>query len=222
SGETGRSAPIAVRVRRGQGWPAAARAGLAGVGLLAAVWILRSARRRTVSFHASVTVARSVADVYRFWRNLENLPRFMAHLVSVRMIGGGRSHWVVQGPVGRRVRWTAEIIDERPHELIAWRSLPGARVPNSGTVHFAPAPGGRGTEVRVELCYAVRGGAAGRTLAKLFGAEPEQQVRDDLRRFKQVIETGEVLRSEGSPGGTNARQQIWQRPARPLAATVKR
>jgi uncharacterized membrane protein len=101
--------------------------------------------------------------------------------------------------------------------MIAWRSLAGAKVPNSGRVRFTRAAGGRGTEVRVEMEYEPPAGALGKAVAKLFGEEPMQQVRDDLRRFKQVIETGEVVRSEGSPDGTSVRQQALQHPARPLA-----
>ncbi|HEX5598785.1 MAG TPA: SRPBCC family protein [Micromonosporaceae bacterium] len=203
--------------------PGKSMAALVGAAsLLAAAWLTRLARRRTLDVRASVTVNRSSADAYRFWRNLENLPRFMGHIVSIQAIGDGRSHWVVRGPAGRRVQWVAQIVDDRPQELISWRSLPGAKVPNSGVVRFAPAPGGRGTEVRVELSYTLRAGAAGRAIAKLFGEEPEQQVRDDLRRFKQVLETGEVVRSDGSPGGISVRQQVLQRPARPMTSALGR
>jgi uncharacterized membrane protein len=117
------------------------------------------------------------------------------------------------------VEWDAEITHDEPGRLIEWRSREGARVPNSGSVRFAEAPGGRGTEVRVEIDYQPPGGRLGRTVAMLFGEEPQQQVRDDLRRFKQVLEAGEVVRSEGSPEGTETRRLIAQRPARPLAGT---
>lgn len=197
-------------------------AGVAVVDLVTAVRTSRAARAqgRMIRAQAAVTVNRSAAEAYRFWRDLENLPRFMNHLLAVRATGSGHSHWTAKGPAGKHVEWTAEITDERPYELIAWRSLPGARVPNAGSVRFTPAPGDRGTEVRVELIYAPPAGRLGRAVAKLFGEEPAQQVRDDLRRFKQVIETGEVVRSEGSPDGTSVRQQVRQRPARPLASTV--
>jgi uncharacterized membrane protein len=163
-----------------------------------------------------VTVNRSPEEVYRFWRDFQNLPRFMVHLESVEATGGARSHWKAKGPAGRTVEWDAEITQDRPNELIAWRSLPGADVENSGTVRFTRAPGGRGTEVRVELRYTPPGGGVGATIAKLFGENPEQQARDDLRRFKQVIETGEVVRSEGSPDGMNVGKLMKQRPAQPL------
>ncbi|MFF0316193.1 SRPBCC family protein [Micromonospora sp. NPDC005252] len=179
----------------------------------------RRARARVIRMEIAVTVNRSPAEAYRFWRDMENLPKFMAHLESVRADDLRRSHWVARGPAGRHVEWDAEIIDDQPNRAITWRSLPGTRVANAGRVRFAPAPGDRGTEVRVQLRYAPPAGALGRSVAKLFGAEPEQQVRDDLRRFKQVLEAGEVVRSEGSPNGISVRQQAMQRPAQPLPAS---
>lgn len=164
---------------------------------------------------ASITVNRPVDEVYRFWRDLGNLPQFMIHLESVRTTDGRSSHWVATAPAGRTVEWDAEIVDDRPEELIAWRSTGQADVPNSGTVRFAPAPGGRGTEVRVGLEYAPPAGRLGAMAARLFGEHPDQQVRDDLRRFKQVMETGEVVRSEASPEGVRAARQLRQRPAQP-------
>ncbi|WP_229401993.1 SRPBCC family protein [Micromonospora okii] len=195
-------------------------AGLAAVDLFAAVRAgrARAAHRRAIDVEVAVTVNRSPAEAYRFWRDLENLPRFMAHLESVRVEDVRRSHWTARGPAGRPVSWAAEIVDDRPNRSLAWRSMPGTRVPSAGRVRFVPAPGDRGTEVRVRLRYAPPAGALGRAVAKLFGEEPEQQVRDDLRRFKQVMETGEVVRSEGSPDGTSLRQQAAQRPAQPLPA----
>ncbi|MFV2115824.1 SRPBCC family protein [Micromonospora sp. LOL_025] len=204
--------------RRRVGLTTAAVAGIAAVDLAAAVRAgrARAARRRVIDMEVAVTVNRSPAEAYRFWRDLENLPRFMSHLESVRADDLRRSHWTARGPAGRRVEWDAEIVDDQPNRSLAWRSLPGTRVPNAGRVRFVPAPGDRGTEVRVRLRYAPPAGALGRAVAKLFGEEPEQQVRDDLRRFKQVVETGEVVRSEGSPDGISVRQQVMQRPAQPL------
>jgi uncharacterized membrane protein len=146
----------------------------------------------------AITVNRPPEDVYRFWHNFENLPRFMDHLESVQTTGDRRTHWRAKAPAGRTVEWDAEVVDDRPNELIAWRSLDGADVPNSGVVRFRPAPGDRGTEVRVELEYAPPGGAIGATIAKLFGKEPDQQVGADLRHFKQVMEAGEVVYSEAT------------------------
>lgn len=164
----------------------------------------------------SVTIRRSGEDLYRFWRDVQKLPSFMYHLESVRVDGDRRSHWTAKAPAGRTVEWDAEIVEDRPGELIAWRSLGGADVGNTGSVRFRPAPGDRGTEVSVGIEYSPPGGALGAVVAKLLGEEPEQQIKDDLRRFKQLMETGEVVRSEGSPAGTSVRQQIRQRLAQPL------
>jgi uncharacterized membrane protein len=157
--------------------------------------------------------------MYTYWRNFENLPRFMYHLESVERLDERRSHWVAKGPAGTQVEWDAEITDDRPNELIAWRSLPDAQVPNSGMVRFEPGPAGRGTVVRVEIEYRPPGGALGKAVAKLFGEEPGQQVAGDLHRFKQVMETGEVVVSEGSPHGFGQKQQ---KPAQPLGNGEKR
>ena len=146
----------------------------------------------------SVTIRQPVEMVYAFWRNFENLPRFMNHLESVRVTGDRQSHWVAKAPAGQTVEWDAETVEDRRDELIAWRSLPGSSVPNSGQVRFEPAAGGRGTEVHVELRYDPPGGKLGALVAKLFGEEPAQQVAGDLRRLKQVLETGEVLHSDAS------------------------
>jgi Predicted integral membrane protein len=146
----------------------------------------------------SITINRKPEEVYHFWRNFENLPRFMSHLESVHVIDERRSHWVAKAPAGMKVEWDAEITEDRPNELIAWRSLEGTDVENSGSVRFASAPGGRGTEVKVSILYNPPGGAIGAGIAKLFGEEPEQQIKGDLRRFKQVMETGEVVHSDAS------------------------
>jgi uncharacterized membrane protein len=159
-----------------------------------------------------VTVNRPALEVYQFWRDLENLPRFMSHLVAVEVTAPRESLWRARGPAGMTVEWSAEMLEDREAEWIAWRSLAGADVENRGSVRFAPAPGGRGTEVRIQLQYRPPAGAAGRTLAWLFGEEPEQQIEEDLRRFKQLMESGEVPLSDG-PG--------MKRPAQP-AEDVKK
>ncbi|HET7599559.1 MAG TPA: SRPBCC family protein [Gemmatimonadales bacterium] len=141
-----------------------------------------------VKVERSVMVDRPPEEVFAFWRDFENLPRFMDHLESVTVLDGRRSHWVAKGPAGTRVEWDAEIHNEIPGRLIAWRSLPGADVPNAGSVHFEPVYGGRGTAVRVVLSYEPPAGRAGAAVATLFGEEPSQQVEDDLRRLKQVLE----------------------------------
>jgi uncharacterized membrane protein len=146
----------------------------------------------------SVTVNKPIAEVYEFWRELENLPRFMQHLESVEIIDNTRSHWKAKAPAGTSVEWDAEIVEEKENELISWRSMPDSVVPNAGTVRFKSAPGGRGTEVHVVMEYEIPGGSLGSTVAKLFREEPSQQVRDDLRHFKQVLETGEIVKSDAS------------------------
>ncbi len=153
--------------------------------------------RRGIHVSRAITVNRPRDEVYRFWHDFENLPKFMAHLESVRM-RDGHSHWTAKGPAGKTIEWDAEIAIDRPNDTIAWRSREGADVMNQGSVRFLPAPGDRGTEVRVELHYDPPAGALGRAVAKLFGREPGQQIEGDLRRFKQVMETGEVLHSDAS------------------------
>lgn len=165
---------------------------------------------------STTTVNRPPEEVYDFWRQLDRLPTFMAHLEEMRMTGGGRSHWRASAPFGRTVEWDAETTDDVPGQRIAWRSLDGADVANSGEVRFVPAPGGHGTEVHVKMRYDMPGGALGKAVAKYFGEEPSQQLDDDLRRFKQVMETGEVIRSDGAPRGKQAREEFPQHPAQPL------
>lgn len=146
----------------------------------------------------TIIVKRSPEEVYQFWHNLSNLPTFMKHLESVQVSGHNRFHWKATGPSSKAVEWDAEIVDDQPNSRIAWRSLEGSDVHNSGFVQFERAPGGRGTLVRVELHYTPPGGVVGATVAKLFGEEPGQQIDDDLRAFKQVLETGEVAKSDAS------------------------
>jgi len=149
----------------------------------------------------SVTINRPAEDLYRFWRDFANLPRFMKHLESVRVSGERRSHWVAHGPAGTNAEWDAEISEDRPNQLIAWRSLDGADVDNAGTVRFEPATGGRGTVVRVVFDYTPPAGAFGAAVARLFGEEPSQQVEGDLRRFKNIMEAGEIPSTTGQPEG---------------------
>ena len=146
-------------------------------------------------------------ELYRFWRNFENLPRIMSHLESVRVTDDTHSHWVAKAPsipglAGGKVEWDAEIINDVPNSLIAWRSLPGADVDNAGSVRFVPALGDRGTKVSVVVDYIPPAGRLGKWVAKLFGEEPSQQIQEDLRKFKRVMETGEAPTTEGQPRGT--------------------
>ena len=168
--------------------------------------------------HAKGTcvVNRTPDEVYSFWRDFQNLSRFMRHLESVEDLGDGRSHWTVKGPAGTTVEWDATIIADVPGEVITWRSLENSDVDNAGAVRFERAAGGRGTIVKVNLQYQPVGGVIGAGIAKLFGEEPEQQLDDDLRRFKQVLEVGEVVVSDATMLGSG---YFEQRPGRPAAAT---
>lgn len=161
----------------------------------------------------TTTIGKDPDEVYSFWRRLEQLPSFMSHLNRVTMTGEATSHWVASAPLGRTVEWDAQIIEDTPGKKLAWCSLPGSDVTNEGTVTFALAPGNRGTEVTVWLQYQLPAGQLGAAVAKLFGEDPPQQLDDDLRRLKQILETGEIVRSDGAPGGKRA---MSQRPAQPL------
>lgn len=164
---------------------------------------------------ATITINKPAEELYAFWRNFENLPRFMSHLLAVTDTGDGHSHWLAKGPAGTEVEWDAEITDERPNELIAWRSLPKSTVRNSGSVRFQPATGGRGTVLQVELRYRPPGGVVGATIAKLFGEAPEKQIPVDLMRVKQLLETGEIATTAGQPAGrtrsTSRKYDDWLR-----------
>jgi uncharacterized membrane protein len=162
----------------------------------------------------SITINRPAEELYAFWRNFENLPQFMFHLQAVRVLDERRSHWVTQAPGGSQVEWDAVITEDQPNQMIAWETTENADVWNSGRVYFRPAPGNRGTVVQVEIEYRPPAGAIGKFIARLFGEEPGQQVAGDLRRFKQVVETGEVVLSEGNPEGFGKKMQ---RPAQPAA-----
>jgi len=124
------------------------------------------------------------------------------HLKSVTVIDDKRSHWVANAPMGATVEWDADIIEERENEFISWASVEGADIDNSGFVRFKKAPGDRGTEVKVVMEYAPPGGAVTSAIAKLFGEEPEQQIGDELRRFKMLMEAGEIATTEGQPKGS--------------------
>jgi uncharacterized membrane protein len=198
------------------------RAALAAAGLLGAtaadlfcaVQLTREANAsvpmtlRGVHVHRGITINKPIGDVFEFWRNCENFPTFMSHLESVTILDHRRSRWRAKAPAGMTVEWDAELVGMRENEWIAWRSIEGSDVRHSGSVRFEHAPGGRGTEIHVELQYIPPAGAIGRAIARLLGEEPDGQIRDDLRRVKQLLETGEIPFSDG-PG-------LW-RPAQPPA-----
>lgn len=191
---------------------AVAAGAVAGVAMLD---MLSSARHRkleqaghlpmgegsAVHVEKCITVNRSAEECYRFWRDFENFPRFMKHLESVTRSDGNRSHWIAKGPVGTKVEWDAEVTADQEGELLAWSSVGGSEVENAGTVRFERAPGDRGTIVWVDLDYRPPGGKAGAWFARIFGEEPSQQIDEDLRRFKWLIETGEIPTNVGQASG---------------------
>jgi uncharacterized membrane protein len=146
------------------------------------------ARGEGIRVERSIVIDRPAGELYAFWRNFENLPRFMSHLESVIVLDEQRSHWVTRGPAGTRVEWDAEVHHDVPNRLIAWRTVPRSEVDHAGSVHFEPRGSGLGTEVRVVLRYDPAAGLAGAAIAALFGEEPSRQIADDLRRLKGVLE----------------------------------
>lgn len=164
---------------------------------------------KPIKVEKTVTINKPAAELYRYWHDFENLPTFMKHLQSVKVDqekrdtsgNARRSHWIANAPLGNSVEWDAEILEDRENEFISWTSVEGADIENSGFVRFQPAPGNRGTEVKVVLEYNPPGGALTAIFAKLFGEEPEQQIGDELRRFKMLMEAGEIATTEGQPSG---------------------
>ncbi len=154
----------------------------------------------TISTVQTMAVNKTPEECYQFWRNFENLPHFMEHVESVQAMGDGRYHWTVKAPAGTTVEWDAELTQDSPSR-IAWKSLPGADIDNAGAVEFQNATAGHGTIVKAIIHYNPPGGKLGSTIAKLFGEEPSVQAKMDLRRFKAVIETGEVPTIEGQSSG---------------------
>ena len=199
-------------------------AGITAVDVMTGTRLAREARKNGGERHsrpvrAAVTINKPREEVYRYWRDFERLPTFMTHLQSVVQADAQHSRWAARTPFGNVVEWNAETVVDEPNERIVWRSVEGSEVENAGSVRFADAPGGQGTEVHVELVFTPPVGPAAATLTKLFGEHPRQQLRDDLRRFKQVLETGEVVVSDASPAGTDTSRLLKQREATPAAAT---
>jgi uncharacterized membrane protein len=151
--------------------------------------------RKSIKVEHAVTIEKPRAELFAFWRNFENLPRFMDHLVSVRVDSATRSHWTAKAPAGKTVEWDAEIVNEVPDSIIAWKSVGDPDVPNAGAVNFSDAAGGRGTVVRVTVDYEPPAGRLGLFLSHIFTEEPDQQIREELRRLKQLMESGEITTS---------------------------
>lgn len=164
----------------------------------------RAAEDRGTCISRSLLINKSPDELYTYWRNFENLPNIMRHLKSVRVLDNGRSHWVAKAPMiaGSEVEWDAEVTADEPNSRIAWRALPGGDIEHHGSIKFSKAAGDRGTNVKVVLEYYPPAGQLGRWVAKLFGEEPEQQIHDDLRNFKRMMEIGEIPTIIGQPHGT--------------------
>jgi uncharacterized membrane protein len=156
---------------------------------------------RGIHVREAIRLECPVDEVYRFWSRLDNLPTFMKNLAAVTDLGGGRSHWVARGPGGVRIEWDAEIINQIPNKVLAWKSLPGGDVVSAGSVTFDPARGrDSGTQLTVTLQYQPPAGSFGKLVASAFGREPSQTIREDLRRLKQLLEAGEIAKAAGTPG----------------------
>jgi uncharacterized membrane protein len=170
-----------------------------------------------VPIRVSLVISAPPEKLYSFWRDFENLPRFMRHLESVTCTDDRISHWVARAGAGARLEWDSEVVQDRPNELIAWRTLPDSEVNHHGSVRFEPAGSARGTIVRVEMEYGAPGGPLGARLAKVFGAAPESRIRQDLRVLKQLFETGEIATTAGQPAG--ARSLLGKAAARKESAS---
>lgn len=183
------------------------RRSLPGIAIAGAGGALAYAGARTTKVpreivsHARVLLNCSPQEAYQFWRNFENLPLFMLHVESVRPTGDRQHRWVALGPLGGRITWDAELVTDRPNEAIAWRSLPSSELGVEGMVAFGNAAANRGTLVDAHIRYQPRAGSAGRTIAKVMGKYPDFLLRQDLRRFKALVETGEIPTTEGQPHG---------------------
>jgi uncharacterized membrane protein len=178
----------------------AAVLGVTALDVLCATRLSSSAAEGRLPQEVQVTVSRTINrpldEVYDFWRNFDNMPRFMRHIEAVES-AGRVVHWRARGPAGIKVAWDTELVEDVANQRLSWRTLETSDVEHHGSVRFAPAPGSRGTEVWVHLHYSPPAGQLGRGIAWLLGANPEQQLEEDLRRCKQLIETGEIVLSDG-------------------------
>lgn len=181
---------------------------MAGVGVAYAAKSLlhdkESEVARELHIETSIAINKTPAELYAFWHDIRNLPRFMMNLESVTPLENGKSHWVAKGIGGSHVEWDAEIFNEHENELISWRSLGNPDVVNAGTVRFQATPDGQGTNVRVTLNYNPPGGAVGKTILQVFGSEPEQLIREDLKRLKQLLEAGQITGVDGQTSRDSA------------------
>ncbi|GAB3042428.1 SRPBCC family protein [Spirosoma pulveris] len=172
----------------------------------------------SIEITKSLTINKPRQEVYAYWRQLENLPRFMFHLSEVRQLDNNRSHWVAKLSDGLlaktlgTVEWDAEILEEVENERLVWKSVADARIDNAGEVRFVDAPNGQGTEVHAFIAYRPPAGQVGGVLMKLFNPAFAQLIKQDLRRFKQLLETGEIATIEGQPSGRKPEQQTSKKP----------
>lgn len=164
---------------------------------------------------SSVVVNCSPREAFDFWRKFENLPLFMLHLESVKVFDNDRSMWTALGPLGRRIQWNAQIVAERRNELIAWRSLPDSDIAVDGFVEFQELPASRGTLVSTNILYMPPAGALGAAVAKMLGKDPHFLILQDLRRFKALIEAGEIPTTEGQPHGRRSKRVALARTLNP-------
>lgn len=158
--------------------------------------------RQGVKVEKRLLVNRPAAELYRFWRDLSNLPRVFQHLVSVDQTSGDRSRWIARGPMKQQLAWDAEIITDRPNEVLAWRSLEGSQVDTAGSVRFEESANGRGTNVVISLKYNPPGGQLTDYLASWFGSDLQSVIEDDMRKFKSLMEAGEIPTTTGQPRGS--------------------
>lgn len=213
---------LATSTRRQRSQLATITAVVVGVTVLDTLTAIRLSRRGSRAKHEpgeyeleakrAITINRPREEIYQAWRDFRNLPRFMENLVSIELLGDNQSHWVAKAPAGATVEWDATMTEDQPNTEIAWHSLPGSSVENAGMVRFVPAPNGKGTEIHVQIRYNPPAGKLGAAVAKIFGKDPGQQMASDLRRFKQIMETGEIARSDASVRGGGAAQP----PRRPV------
>jgi uncharacterized membrane protein len=209
---------LAAALPRAPGRVAGAMVAVAGVTALDVV-ASRSASGNgagdgAVTVNRTLIVNRTPEELYRFWRHFENLPRFMRSVESVRALDGRRSHWVAKGPLGMPIEWDSEVIGDSPNSSIAWRSLPGSDLEMSGTVRFTRTRGGKGALVELEMRYVPPAGKLGSAVATLLGREPGRAIGEDLRRFKQLMEAGEIPTTEGQPAGPSLTRSVISRVAR--------
>jgi uncharacterized membrane protein len=207
------AALLVVAAQKRRSWKSAGAVALAGAPLLyrgatghwpvpRAVSQAASDAVATAPIETALTIDKPSAELYAYWHRLENLPRFMKNLDTVTDLGGGRSHWVGKSPLGFKAEWDAEIVEEQEGRRLSWRSLPGSQIDNAGTVSFEDSPNGRGTIVRVRM--EIGGSALGQAVGKVLKGSTQQEVREDLRRFKELMETGEVATTDGQPHGTRS------------------